>query len=668
MTRQSRYISTGIFIFFLLIYLYTLPPTVYWQDAGIYLSGIKVEGNVYPPGFPLYMIVGILWTKIIPIGSFTQKVHAISAVFAAISASLAYCITYASLENNFTLFKKKSSLLEEEFKRESIIPHLVLYSISLMAAVLTGFNFNLWAQATNAEVYSLHTFLFLCILYLIVITGIKGRIEKQITSIQKKLIITIALIYGLSYGNHPMTVILIPIFVFLLVSQKNLFYHARLLIVAVIIFIIAGLSTYIYLPLIANTEPSLNWGNPNTLTRFIEHVSGKAYLTTAESFVINDPARYQAALNEFLWEFGYLGLFIALFGLIRLYRSNKTYAVLFMLIILFHIIFAIFYKQTTEYNSWLIPAHCSIAILTAFAIYYGSSDLAWHLANRKNVLGKLDPIKPATYIYAVAYTLCVAGFLIFAVFHIDAMSKELNRSNYYYAQDFGENILRNLDQNSIIIMTGDQESSTVMYLQTVRNYRTDVIAFKNIEANELTYKEGRTAIKKRYPSLVLPEISSTKPENLTSSDYYNKLIGSNIHKHTIYLMSKNLFSLDISQYDLEPAAAMYKIVPKECSECHKAPEEKYWNFAYHDPNYYLKDERALMSLRDASIPGGVNRVPFIQHMINFELQSWKNLGDIYYEKEECKNAIKSYNNMARIDKNIFTKLPQIQQNIQNCSK
>ncbi len=637
-----------------------MPPTVYWQDAGIYLSGLYVGGNVYPPGFPLYMVFGKIWTQIIPTELFTQKVHAFSAWAGAISSVLGYVITMEFINSKSTLFRKKKVLQGSNIEGESIAGKVDPVDskpigkqvAAIVSALLIGLNFNLWAQAINAEVYALHVLIFSWIVYLIILLGKEGRIEKEINSKQKRIVIVIAIIYGLSFANHPMTIVLAPVFIGIAFYQKNIFYHTRLLVIAALLFGISGVGFYAYLPLTANTHPIINWGNPNNVSRFIKHVTGEAYVTGEQSFVFTDLTRYKAALEEFTWEFGYTGLVLALIGFVLLTKSDRFLAALSAVIIIFHLIFAVLYKQTTEYNSWLLPAHMILAILIGYAVYGIFSEL------RTNLQGK-------TYTLPILGLVSTILFTSFIIPHWTANLNELNRSAYYYAEDFGRNILGNLDPNSLIIMTGDQESSTVMYLQTVKQFRTDVLAFKNIEVDELQTAEGRAELSRRYPGLIVPPENTDSEQVKDSSRYLNRLIDANISSRSVYLMTKSLFALD-TKYGLIPAAAMYKVVPLNCTDCNTDIDLKYWKFTFHDPNYYQKKERPLMSLKDASAPGGTRRVQYIQHMINFELQSWKNLGDYYYLKGECKNAVDSYNKMVRINKNIFNELPQVKENSTAC--
>jgi hypothetical protein len=671
--KITDYILPAIlFIFVTSMFLYTMPPTVYWQDAGIYIAGIKVEGNVYPPGYPLYLITLQLWVHIIPFGNFAQKIHSFSAIMGGILSVIVYLIALKQLNKNIVLFKNIQALREDLnihningaerqvetiSKSESILKR----SIAILVSFVVSLNYNLWAQSINAEVYTLHALMLTIIIYLVYKLGENGRIDKNNTSNTIKYLIPIGVMYGLTFANHPMTILLVPVFLYILFLQKNILFHTRILFMACVLFIVSGLSWYAYLPIITGTHPYLNWGQPDTPERFLTHITGKTYVTNEQSFVFNDLTRYQAALQEFIWEFSWTGLLVALIGAILLWKKDKHATNILLIIFVMHIIFAVFYKQTTEYNSWLIPSHIILGFFIGYTIFSTITALTR--------LKKIDALKRVLTVFSVILIVC---YILFQTFHWLENFKELNRKEYYYAEDFGKNILRNMDQNSLVIMTGDQESSTTMYAQTVLKYRTDLILFKNIESNQLTYPEGREDLRIRYNSLSIPEDTfNNPPEDVDENWYLNKLVESNFDSHSIYLMSRNIMQIDQTKYALQPAAVMWKVI-KGCydnNECQISDiDVKYWNFSYHDPKFYQKVERPLMSLKDASKPGGINRVPFLKHMINFELQAWKNLGDWYIAKGECYAAENAYNKMTIVDPNIFKELPQIPESIKACKQ
>lgn len=656
MIKKTYYLPTALFLSTTLLYLYTMPPTVYWQDAGIYLSGIKDGGIVYPPGFPIYMILEIVWTHIVPIGNFTQKVHAFSAAIGGLVSVLTYMVALNLQGNISTLFSKKNLKEGDNSIRKSTPESfnssqtkLLKICFAVVSSVMVSLNFNFWAQSINAEVYALHTLFFIFLLYLVVKLGINGRIEKDIDSKRQNIILSIVIVYGLSFGNHPMTVLLVPLFIYLSVWQKNIFFHKRLITLSLALFVIVGLLPYLYLPIIANTHPHLNWGNPNSVSRFIAHVTGKTYLTGEKSFVFDDISRYQAALQEFVWEFNWLGIILFLVSSIVIFKKNKHISALLSLTILVHLVFAIFYKQTTEYNSWLIPAHIAIILILITGSY--------HLL-----------LSLPTKVIRIAFSLILVIYLASLTVHWYQSFLELDRRNYYYAQDFGQNILRPLPPNSLLILTGDQEASTILYLQDVLGFRTDIITFKNIEVDELSYTDGRNDLRIRHPGINIPEtIFNHPPQGVDPEWYLSSLIDANLSTRPVYLMSKNLIQIDPLKFDLTPENVSWKVTAHCESDCPVSTIDlNAWNFHYHDPNYYLRHERPLMSLKDPSKPGGINRVPFLQHMINFELQSWKNLGDWYITKGQCDEAEKAYNKMTKVQPDIFQKLPAIPASISQC--
>src|SRR3989304_5555668 len=112
---RSRFlIFTTIFIPTYILYLKTMPSTVFWQDSGIYLAGLFHFGIIYPPGFPLYMLLGVFWLKILSFlptvvlarGGFTlsfaQQVHAFSGLWGAGAATLVGLAVYEIISENNT--------------------------------------------------------------------------------------------------------------------------------------------------------------------------------------------------------------------------------------------------------------------------------------------------------------------------------------------------------------------------------------------------------------------------------------------------------------------------------------------------------------------------------------------------------------------------------------
>ena len=83
--RVGFFLGLCLFAITLTLYIMTLCPTVSLVDSGELILVCKTLGIAHSPGFPLYTLLGHLFTYI-PIGSIAYRVNLMSAVFAALSA------------------------------------------------------------------------------------------------------------------------------------------------------------------------------------------------------------------------------------------------------------------------------------------------------------------------------------------------------------------------------------------------------------------------------------------------------------------------------------------------------------------------------------------------------------------------------------------------------
>src|SRR5882724_1527892 len=75
-----------VFITSLVLYTWTLAPTVTLVDSGELIVAARSLGVAHPPGFPLYVLLAHLAT-LVPIGNVAVRVNFASAIFAALAAS-----------------------------------------------------------------------------------------------------------------------------------------------------------------------------------------------------------------------------------------------------------------------------------------------------------------------------------------------------------------------------------------------------------------------------------------------------------------------------------------------------------------------------------------------------------------------------------------------------
>jgi hypothetical protein len=114
---------------FFLVYAAGACPTIYVGDSGELVAAVDVLGVPHPTGYPLYVLLGKLWTLLVPIGSVAYRMSLFSAATAAAACALLYRLCRA----------------------------LQIHPVAaLTAAGLLGFGESFWGEANVQRVYSLN--------------------------------------------------------------------------------------------------------------------------------------------------------------------------------------------------------------------------------------------------------------------------------------------------------------------------------------------------------------------------------------------------------------------------------------------------------------------------------------------------------------------------------
>jgi hypothetical protein len=91
--RSSRILALAVFVIMLAVYVRTLMPGTVGGDAGELQYAGPLLALVHPTGQPLYVLLGKLWTALVPIGTAAYRMNLLAAVSAAgACATLAWMI------------------------------------------------------------------------------------------------------------------------------------------------------------------------------------------------------------------------------------------------------------------------------------------------------------------------------------------------------------------------------------------------------------------------------------------------------------------------------------------------------------------------------------------------------------------------------------------------
>ena len=284
-------IASAIFCLVMAVYLFTLAPTIYIEDNPELITAAATLGIPHPSGYPLFVLLGKLFT-FIPFGSIPWRVNLMSAFFSALTISFLYLILNEITRKRF---------------------------ISLAVSLILPFSPTYWSQSIDAEVYTLNIFFVALLIYLLTLWSESKSI---------KLLYWISFIYGLSLTNHQMMILLFPAFaVFIYLNDKKIVKRFKTIFFMLLLFLL-GLSVYLYLPIRSLQNPMLDWGNPETVKRFWEHITRKEY---SDFSILQKKSKLGLILFFFInlmYDFFLPMVILALFGIMYLFIKKRKFAFL----------------------------------------------------------------------------------------------------------------------------------------------------------------------------------------------------------------------------------------------------------------------------------------------------------------------------------------------------
>ncbi|MEW6096512.1 MAG: DUF2723 domain-containing protein [bacterium] len=446
-TIQDYLIGIGVFLFSFFVYLHTLTPTIDLHDSGDMISASFVLGIPHPPGYPLYCLLGKLFS-LIPLGNIAYRYNLFSATSASVAVMMVYFIV---------------------LKIPSFVPCPSSCIPAIIAALMLCFARVFWQQAVIAEKYTLNALFATLLIFILlkwqeVVTENRSteklknqRTKESVTQLSNKLLYLFAFTLGLSFTHHLQTIFLVPasIFLIIIIWRKNpkLLTVNSILKMAVLFFL--PIILYSYLPIRASANPVINWGCPNTLERFMAHVTAKEYgyyfstsLTTLlRRIFVEHPVFFIQQFTPYLIWIGFVGLFF-------LYKHRIRTFIFLSLIIIIDVLHSSRYG-IHNIEDYYIPAYIIFSIFIGYGVAWGQT-LNIKFMRKFNIQG-------------LSLLFLLVPFISWACNHYYG-----DHSKNYYSYDYGMNILFPLEEKSILYIKGDTFAFPLWYLHYIENIRKDI--------------------------------------------------------------------------------------------------------------------------------------------------------------------------------------------------
>lgn len=426
----------GVGLAALAVFVLTLAPTVTAEDSGELIAAAWHFGIPHPPGYPVWTILCGIFMRIVPFGSIAWRANLFSAVCTAGAAVILY-----------------GAIRELKLARAAAAAAALVWVLGRWS----------WCQAVITEVYGLNSLLTAAVLW----CGTRWYATRS-----PRPLLAASVIMGLGMGNHH-TIALAGLVVvaWILILQPRLILRWRLSLGCVAMFAI-GLLPYLYLPIRASATPVINWGDPSTAKRFVEHITRHQYgavgpMKTAEP----------RSLSRFGEQIGYLASSIeddltpwlagaSVIGLVVLgFRNRRILLLVLLWLAGTGLLFAILANYDLDRTSrwamrvFLIPVSIGSVIALAYLL--------------DSLMGRLrgSSTTPRWLVGSGVAALVVGGPAVQIKYHWS----QCDYHDYWYAYDHGQNLLRCMLPSAMIFPSGDHTAFPLTYLVLVGGQRPDVL-------------------------------------------------------------------------------------------------------------------------------------------------------------------------------------------------
>ncbi|KAA3616190.1 MAG: DUF2723 domain-containing protein [Calditrichaeota bacterium] len=357
-----------VFLVSLITYIKTLAPTTSFWDCGEFIATSYTLGVPHPPGSPLFILVGRIFSMVPFVTDIGLRVNMISPILSAFAAMFTFLIIVRLIE----MWQGKAQTVEQK---------IIHYASGVIGSLAFAFSDSQWFNSVEAEVYAASLFFTAIVVWMILVWT-----ERSEEPASDRWILLIFYTIGLAIGVHLLNVLaLIPVFMIMYFQRSKqislesvLLYGAGaalsfvaiypgvvkgipfllnevgflpvfaapvILIIAIrytiqskqriislalmsFLLVLIGYSTYSAIFIRSGLNPEIDENAPDTTEKFVKYLNREQYgdwsifdrksslerSPNANLYTANPRTATSAEVNKFLWDYQIKKMFVRYFG------------------------------------------------------------------------------------------------------------------------------------------------------------------------------------------------------------------------------------------------------------------------------------------------------------------------------------------------------------------
>jgi len=480
--RIDRIIAAVIGLAALLTYLLTLAPSVSFWDSGEYLTCSWTAGIPHPPGVPLFVLMGRFSTIIFSfIPAVAPRVNLLCALAGAATISLLV------------------RLVQRWGNRMDFTPAWYR-PMSVLSGLIAAFSYSIWRNSNATETYAMALLLTFVIMWAFD-CWIEKYAEKEHQKGKKdhggwgeaRYLLLISYLIILAIGNHgsvpfvmgPPILLMYLIYAF---RKKTDIWKRSWFILTIVGLVILAFSIHLYMPIRAIQNPEINERDSAHWSDFEKAFTREQYGHTSilerKGPFIDQMKLYLEYLS---WQSGrvddgwnrYLGntagsaasmimkivlIFGAIYGLVVLgIKRPKLLLYLGFLFLMSSILFIFFIL-----NFKTGPEGSTLGEVRERDYFFGASFALFAIFSGIGLVSVFrDFLSDKSRLVWVTMLIPLISFGV--------NYYRCDRSEAFFAHDYGINLLESCPENAVLITNGDNDTFPLWFAQGVLGVRRDVI-------------------------------------------------------------------------------------------------------------------------------------------------------------------------------------------------
>ncbi len=504
-----------------MVFLSAAAPTTSFWDCGEFIAASYTLGVPHPPGAPLYLLIGRLFSMLPLAEDIGRRVNLISVLVSALTVMLLYlCIV------------RLARIWRGEEK--TVSDKIAVYGSAAVGALALAFSHSFWFNAVEAEVYSISMFFTALVFYLAL-----RWLDSSDTPTGNRILLFIFYLIGLSSGIHLLNVLALMSITYIvafkkideftfgkfiitgivgsvvilviypgiiqglptLIAKSGSFSYGSVIILLILLvwatiefvrrdkrlpalaslsalLVILGYSTYLIIKIRSGQNPFLDENDPETWSRLLSYLNREQYGSESLFLTIFDRKApfwsYQIDkmyIRYFGWQFFEPARFFMLpflLGIVgavhHFFRDKKSAFVVLILFFMTGLAIILYLNQPDPQPRERDYSY--VGSFFAFAIWIGLGALAL-----VEIISESLKSKKLVVLAGSVIAIClIAVPLNMFIKNYESHS----RAGNYVAWDYSYNLLNTCAKDAILFTNGDNDTFPLWYLQTVDGVRTDV--------------------------------------------------------------------------------------------------------------------------------------------------------------------------------------------------